>query len=273
MHGLGNDFIVLDLRSGIKLPPKTVLAALTDRKTGIGCDQLITINQPQDEQADAYMGIYNAPDASMAQACGNATRCVASLLMQESDCDQITIQTVAGLLVCRALNDEKTMIEADMGAPKLNWADIPLKEEKDTLHLGIGQGAIHDPVAVNVGNPHAVFFVDDVESLDVPSIGPDFEHHPLFPEKANIEFAQVLDNKRIRMRVWERDTGETQACGSAACATIIAAVRRGLADRRCEVILNGGSLHFEWRENDDHILMSGPASFVYKGEIDISDFN
>lgn len=237
------------------------MAAMTHRKMGVGCDQLIPMMPPQDERADVFMRIINSPDATEAQACGNATRCVADILMKEKGRDNVVVQTVAGLLYCT--REPNGLITVDMGVPKLKWNEIPLSKQCDTLCMPLPG----DPVGVNIGNPHAVFFVDEVEDLPMDKIGPKMEHDPLFPEKANIEYAKVIDRTHIRMRVWERDSGETQACGSAACATMVAAVRRGLVDRRCEVMLNGGPLQFYWRESDDHLFMTGPVAYVFKGEL------
>lgn len=262
MHGLGNDFVIIDCRETGVMPPKAQMAAITDRKRGVGCDQMIPILPAQDPKADAFMRIINSPDAREAQACGNATRCVADILMKEKGSDAAVIQTVAGFLYCSKEKDGK--ITVDTGVPKTGWRDIPLSKECDTLHLPLG-----DAVGVNIGNPHAVFFVEDVESFPVHEQGPQYENDPLFPEKANIEFVRVLDRQHIRMRVWERDSGETEACGSGACAAVVAAVRRGLADRKCEVILNGGILGFHWRESDGHLLMTGPATCVFEGVIDV----
>jgi diaminopimelate epimerase len=262
MHGLSNDFIIIDCRKTGKMPPRATMSAMTHRKTGIGCDQLIPILPPQDERADAFMRIINRPDATEAQACGNATRCVADILMNEKGEDAAVIQTVAGLLYCTRDN-ASGLITVDMGVPRVEWNEIPLSKQCDTLHLPL-EG---DPVAVNIGNPHCVFFVDDAESYNVAIRGPLVENDPLFPEKTNVEYATVLDRAHIRMRVWERDAGETEACGSAACGTIVAAVRRGLVDRQCEVMLNGGPLQFHWREEDDHLLMTGPVAYVFEGTI------
>ena len=267
MHGLGNDFIIFDVRGGAALPDKDVLSGLTERRTGIGCDQIIVLDKPKDAEADIFMKILNAPDISEAQACGNATRCVASLLMNELDKDQVTIQTVAGLLPCEAVEGNRNRICADMGEAKLEWNEIPLAEKCDTLHLGIGVEEAHDPVAVNIGNPHAVFFIDNVEMAPVREWGTRIEHDRMFPERTNVEFAQIIDRKTIRMRVWERSAGETAACGSAACATIVAAVRRDLADRKADVLLNGGTLNLEWRESDGHVLMTGPVAYIFDGEL------
>lgn len=267
MHGLGNDFVILDLRDGSPLPARETIAALTDRKTGIGCDQFIPVLPAKNPAADAYMMILNAPDATEAEACGNATRCVARMIMDEQNKDHLIIETMVGLLECRRTHDQR--ITVDMGIPKLAWSDIPLSEQRDTLHIGIGEGPAQDPVGVNVGNPHLVFFVDDVERFPVQELGPRFEHDPIVPQRANIEFVEVLSPTELRMRVWERDAGETQACGSGACAAHIAAVRRGLAERKARVILNGGALDFHWREEDDHILMTGPAAYVFEGKIEV----
>lgn len=266
MHGLGNDFIILDLRDGTPLPPRNKIAPLTDRKTGIGCDQFIPVLPPQNPAADCFMRILNHPDASEAEACGNATRCVASILMDESGKDIVVIETVAGLLKCRRDGD---MIQVDMGVPKTDWQDIPLTEECDTNHLNIEIGGVRDPGAANIGNPHCVFFVENAETLDIAALGPLAEHHPLFPEKTNVEFVHIIDRNTMRMRVWERDTGITMACGSAACGTMVAAFRRDLVDRKCEIILDGGSLFFDWRENDGHLFMTGPVTFVFEGQVDI----
>ena len=260
MHGLSNDFVIIDCREGGEMPPREIMAAITHRKTGVGCDQLIPILPPQDPGADAFMRIINAPDATEAQACGNATRCVADILMNEKGTDEAVVQTVAGLLSCT--RGEDGLITVNMGVPRIKWDDIPLSHECDTLHLPL-EG---DPAAVNIGNPHCVFFLEeDVETYPVREVGPRFEHDSIFPEKANIEFVNVIDRTHMRMRVWERDTGETDACGSAACGVMVAAVRRGLADRQCEIMLNGGPLQFHWRESDDHLFMTGPVAYVFEG--------
>lgn len=266
MHGLGNDFIVVDLRYGGELPPKDKIAALTNRKTGIGCDQFIPVLPAKSDKADCFMRIFNAPDASEVEACGNATRCVADLLMKDLGKDAVTIETVAGFLECTRESDGG--ITVDMGVPKLDWNNIPLSKEMDTLDINTKTSNLPNGVGVNIGNPHCVFFLDeDVEDFDVKGIGSKIENHALFPNKTNVEFCNIMDRQTIRMRVWERDAGETDACGSGACATAVAAMRRGLVDRKCRVILNGGGLTFHWRESDDHILMSGPATYVFDGEV------
>lgn len=263
MHGLGNDFVIIDNRLGDRPLTPEQIRLISDRRFGAGCDQLMLLEAAKSAGADCFMRIYN-PDASEAGACGNGTRCVAAMLMGESGRDHCTIETVSGLLACRMVEDG--MVEVDMGVPRLNWQDIPLSEERDTLHLGIGDGdTLSDPVAVGMGNPHCVFFVRDAEKFPVESLGPSVERHALFPERTNVEFAQILSTSKIRMRVWERGTGVTQACGSGACATMVAAVRRGLTGRKAEIVLDGGSLFLEWREGDDHVLMTGPAAYVYDG--------
>lgn len=265
MHGLGNDFVVVTADKPEAFTADQV-RQVADRRTGIGCDQLLVIEPAQSPGADLFMRIYN-PDGSQAQACGNGTRCVAHLWMAENGADACTIETVAGLLACkRAAND---MVEVDMGVPRLDWQDIPLAEEKDTLHLGVMSGDLTDPVAVNVGNPHTVFFVENADRVDVTGLGSQVERHVLFPERTNVEFAQVLGPDKIRVRVWERGTGLTQACGSGACATMVAAVRRGLTGRKAEIVLDGGSLFLEWRE-DDHVMMTGPVAYSFKGTLGAS---
>jgi diaminopimelate epimerase len=261
MHGLGNDFVILDLRDGTSPPAPHKIAAIANRKTGIGCDQLIILEPKKNPESALFMAIYNQ-DGSEAEACGNATRCVASLIMNETGKDMVVIETVAGTLPCWKEPDGR--ITADMGEPKFGWKDIPLAKEIDTLHLGIGEGEVKDPVGVNVGNPHAVFFVKDVEKLDVKTIGPGFESHELFPRKVNVEFVEVRSPTELRMRVWERNAGETHACGSGACATLVAAVRRGLAERKADIVLDGGTLSIHWRD-DNRVLMTGAAALVFDG--------
>ena len=199
MHGLGNDFVILDLRDGQSPPAPAKIAAIANRKTGVGCDQLILLRPRQNPESALFMQIYNQ-DGSVAEACGNATRCVASLIMGQTGEDMVVIETMAGLLPCWREPDGR--ITADMGEPKFGWQDIPLSKETDTLHMGIGAGEVKDPVGINVGNPHAVFFVNNVEALDVQGIGPSFETDALFPNKINVEFAEVkkpyaIENARM----------------------------------------------------------------------------
>lgn len=266
MHGLGNDFVILDARaSALALTPAAV-RAIADRRRGIGCDQLIVIEAARGSTSDAWMTIYN-PDGSESGACGNATRCVAWLLMRESGADRVVIETRAGLLDAESRGDK--MVAVDMGPARLDWRELPLAEAVDTLHLGIAAGPLADPVGVSMGNPHAVFFVDDVAAIDLEAVGPGLEHHPLFPERTNVEIVQVLGPETLRMRVWERGAGITQACGTGACATLVAAARRGLTGRKAEVVLDGGSLFIEWLA-DDHVLMTGPVALAFSGTVDPS---
>lgn len=263
MHGLGNDFAVIDVTAGGTITPDQA-QKIADRRRGVGCDQVLVMEKPKNPKASVFMRIYN-PDGSEAQACGNGTRCVASLYMAQNNLKECIIETVAGLLPSRITQDG--LIQVDMGVPRTKWEEIPLSQECDTLNLGImhGRQTMNDPVAVNVGNPHTIFFVDDVMKVELEKIGPEVENHVLFPERTNVEFAQILSPEKIRVRVWERGTGVTQACGSGACATIVAAARRGLTGRKAEIVLDGGSLFMEWRSEDNHILMTGAATRVYEG--------
>ncbi|MDH3335425.1 MAG: diaminopimelate epimerase, partial [Rhodospirillaceae bacterium] len=212
-------------------------------------------------EADVFMRIYN-PDGSEAGACGNATRCVAELMMNEKKSDHVAIETISGLLDAERTPDG--LYSVDMGPARFDWRDIPLSEACDTLHLPISEGGLSDPVGVSVGNPHAVFFVDDAEAVDLAGIGPVIEHHKLFPQRTNVEVVQVLANDKIRLRVWERGAGITRACGSGACAAAVAAAQRKLTGRTVEVILDGGSLKIEWLA-DNNILMTGPVATSFSG--------
>ena len=264
MHGLGNDFVVLDARQrSLALTPAKV-AAIADRRTGVGCDQLVVIEAARSGGSDCWMSIYNA-DGSEVGACGNASRCVAWLLMEESGRTEVVLETRAGLL--DAERRGPLSVAVDMGPARLDWRDIPLAQASDTLHLGLNIGALTDPVGVSMGNPHAVFFVDDVESIDLAALGPLVERHPLFPERTNVEIAQLLPSGGIRMRVWERGAGITSACGTGACATLVAAARRGIAGRAAELVLDGGVLAIEWLD-DDHVLMTGPVALSFSGQLD-----
>jgi diaminopimelate epimerase len=262
MHGCGNDFVILDERpTPLPLTP-TRSAAIANRHTGIGCDQLI-IMQPA-ATADAFMRIRN-PDGSEAGACGNATRCVADILMRQTGRTQVTIRTISGDLP--AIRRPDGSIQVDMGPPGLDWSDIPLAHPVDTLHLDLpGQ-----PAAASMGNPHATFFVADLTAIDITSLGPRLEHDPLFPHRANIGFAEIIDPTTIRLRVWERGAGLTRACGSGACATLVNAHRRGLTHRRAAVIVDGGTLDIEWRD-DNHVLMTGPVATAFTGQIDLEAY-
>ncbi len=262
MHGLGNDFVVLDSRTrDLGISPRRA-AWLADRQRGIGCDQVIVL-EPAGPGADVFMRILN-PDGSEAGACGNATRCVASLVAGELGRDRVTVRTIAGELPVERLPGD--LWRADMGAPRLGWQEVPLAAECDTLHVPLAFGPLSDPAACSMGNPHATFFVADLAALDCAALGPQLERHPIFPDRANIGFAQVLAPDRIKLVIWERGAGLTLACGSGACATIVNAARRGLTGRRASVELPGGVLEMEWRA-DDHVLMTGPVATSFRGEI------
>ncbi|MEO5372856.1 MAG: diaminopimelate epimerase [Alphaproteobacteria bacterium] len=264
MHGLGNDFVVFDGRAAPLAIGPTEARAVADRHTGVGCDQLVVMEPPHAPTADVFMTIRNA-DGGEVSACGNATRCVGALLMAETGRDRVIIETRAGLLDARRAEDG--LVSVDMGPARLDWREIPLAVEMDTLHLHLGAGPLADPVGVSMGNPHAVFFVADAEAVDLARFGPPLEHDPLFPERANIEVVQVLGPARLRMRVWERGSGITRACGTGACAAVVAAARRGLAGRRAAVVLDGGTLTIDWRD-DGRVLMTGPARVSFTGVLD-----
>lgn len=264
MNGLGNEIVVLDLRGTSHVVSAEEARAIA-RFERARFDQLMVLHDPVSEGTDAFVRIYNA-DGSEAGACGNGTRCVAWAILRGSGRDTTTVETVAGFLECRRVAND--VFSVDMGEARFDWRDIPLSHEvPDTdalpLHRTVpGLPPLAAPVGVSMGNPHAVFFVADAAAYDLPAIGPGLEHDPLFPERANISFAEVVDRGRIVLRVWERGAGETLACGSGACATAVAAIRRGLTDRRVEVRLPGGALVIEWRE-DGHVLMTGPAEFEW----------
>ena len=261
MHGLGNDFVVLDGRSRT-LPGMTsgLAAALADRHTGIGCDQLIVLEPST--SADFRMRIWNA-DGGEVEACGNASRAV-GLLHGEA----ATIETAGGVL---RVSPDANGVSVDMGAPRFEWDAIPLAYAMDTQTLPVAWDELTEPSAVNVGNPHVVFFVPDCGAVELDRLGPEIEHDPLFPERVNVNVATVTDRNSIRLRVWERGVGETRACGTGACATAVAGIRQKLVERSVKVTLRGGSLAIEWR-NDGAIVMTGPASESFRGEFNSLDF-
>jgi diaminopimelate epimerase len=264
MHGLGNDFVVLDQRRDPIEIDAAGARAIADRRTGIGCDQLLLLEPPRDARVQVFMRIFN-PDGSEAEACGNGTRCVAGLIAAETGRGVVIIETVAGLLP--ATINEAGIATVDMGAPRFDWCDIPLSRETDTLHVELRRGPLSDPACTNMGNPHATFFVDDAEAIDLAALGPLLEHDPLFPERANIGVATVRDRQTIRFRVWERGVGITPACGSGACAAMVAAHRRGLIDERVTAMLDGGNLAITWPDRG-HVLMTGPTALSFEGTFD-----
>jgi diaminopimelate epimerase len=266
MHGLGNDFVVLDGRAAPIALTAAQVRAIADRHTGVGCDQLVIVGASRNGEADAFMRIFNA-DGGEIEACGNATRCVAAVAMAEKGTRAAVIETVAGLLAADAVGDG--IVAVDMGPARLDWQQIPLAEARDTLRFAVEAGPLHEATAVNMGNPHAVFFVDDAEAVPMETWGPVVEHHPLFPERTNVEVVEVIAPDRIRMRVWERGTGVTRACGTGACASVVAAHRRGFTGRKVHVVLDGGTLFIEWRA-DGRVRMTGPVTTSFKGTLEPS---
>jgi diaminopimelate epimerase len=264
MHGLGNDFVVIDARKHAVALDEAAARRIADRHRGVGCDQVIVIEPAKNGHADAFMRIRNA-DGGEVSSCGNATRCVASLLMRESGAKTARLETRAGVLEAAAKGEA---VAIDMGPARTGWRDIPLAEAQDTLHLNLAAGPLKNPVAVSMGNPHAVFFVPDAEAVDLATLGPGLEHDKLFPERANIGVAQVIAPDRIRLRVWERGAGLTLACGTGACAALVAANLRGLTGRKATLVLDGGDLEIEWRD-DGHVIMSGPVATAFTGTLSL----
>jgi diaminopimelate epimerase len=259
MHGLGNDFVVVDARAQPLAITESMARALGDRHRGVGFDQLAVIsNSNASSSSDVHLTFYNS-DGSTSSACGNATRCIARYLMDQSAKDTLSLTTDHGTLLAQDMGGEMTAI--NMGPPQLNWREIPLSHSLDTLELPI-DGA---PTATGMGNPHCTFFVDDVASIDLETQGALIEHHPLYPERTNVQFAQIIGPNHIRMRVWERGVGVTLASGSSSCATAVAAARRGLTGREVRIDLDGGTLHIDWRENG--VWMTGPSMHVFSGTL------
>jgi diaminopimelate epimerase len=270
LNGIGNEIAVLDLRgTGLTVSGAEARAIATG--DGLAFDQLMVLHEPRSTGTDAFMTIFNR-DGSQAESCGNGTRCVAFILMRGTPREKLVLETAAARLEC--LRKSETIFTVDMGRPRLAWNEIPLRDPfHDTRNIELQIGPIdapvlHTPSAVNMGNPHAIFWVDDVEAYDLGKIGPLLENHPLFPERANISLAHVTSRAHIALKVWERGTGLTRACGSAACATVVAAIRKGLTDRRAVVSLPGGDLDIEWRESDEHVLMTGPVEFEFETRLD-----
>lgn len=254
MHGLGNDFVVLDSRASGGLPDAATVAAMADRHRGVGFDQLAVI-LPGDN-ADARLVFYNA-DGSVSAACGNATRCIARFLLDEAGAQALRLATDHAVLLAEDAGGGLTRV--NMGAPVLDWAGVPLARDVDLLHLPIAG----DPVATGMGNPHMTFFVPDADAVDLRSFGPEHEHHPLYPRRTNVEVVQVLSDSEIVLRIWERGAGITLASGSCSCAVVVAAARRGLTGRRVRVNVPGGVLEIDWRA--DGVWMTGPTAHVFDG--------
>ena len=269
MNGAGNDFVVVDALARPFTPSEDQVRALADRQTGEGFDQLIAMEAS--DTADAFMRVWNA-DGSMVQTCGNALRCVGWLLMEAKGVDRVVIDTGAGPTTATRAGDRRVTV--DMGAPRLDWDQVPLAEEMDTRGIELQVGPIdapvlHTPGAVSMGNPHVVFFTDRQDDGFVTGSGSLVEHHPLFPEGVNVGFAKVLDRSHIRLRVWERGAGLTKACGTGACAAQVAAVRRGLTERKATVVVDGGELVIDWDEASGHVLMTGPVEIERTGTLSV----
>ena len=265
MHGCGNDFVMLDAR---EMPlPALNWQKIADRRFGIGCDQIVILGRSV--EAHVFMRIINS-DGSEVASCGNASRCVGWLIRSEHpELTTVRIETLAGVIEAIVNNHTVTV---DMGEPRLEWNEIPLSEATDTLHMKIGEAMLQDPVGVSMGNPHAVFFVPDIHEVPLAELGPVLEHHALFPERANIGIAHVAWKNEIHLRVWERGAGLTLACGTGACAALVAAVRLGLAARKAQVHLPGGLLLIEWQESDNHVLMTGEVAMSYQGAFDETSY-
>jgi len=263
MNGCGNDFVIIDARSRGALPlSETQARAIADRDAGIGCDQVIAVERSI--RGDAFMRIWNH-DGGAVEACGNAARCVAWLLMEEGGAASRRIETPTGLLYAERVSDK--IITVDMGSPLLRWEEIPLARPMDTARMKFEASGLTEPGAVNMGNPHVVFFVNEVRATPIENLGPRIEHDPMFPERVNVGFAEVRSQTQIRLRVWERGAGLTKACGTGACAAVVAAHRQGRTGREVEVLVDGGSLQIEWRAGDDRVLMTGPVELEASGEL------
>ena len=266
MQGLGNDFVVFDARESAIELNSTQAKALADRHFGIGCDTVVVI-RPGSAEADATVLFYHA-DGTESESCINASRCVARLLLDERGQARVKLSTRGGMLVCSDAG--KGLVTVDMGEPRLDWQQVPVASAVDTVNFPLDIGGNSIPVsAVSMGNPHCVLFVPDAEKAPVTTLGPKIETLPFFPRRTNVEFAQIVDSATIRMRVWERGVGVTLACGTGACATAVAAIRRGLAGRKVKLVLDGGTLAIEWREDDGHVLMTGPTAIPFSGHVDL----
>ena len=269
MNGAGNDFVVVNALETPFQPTVEQVRAIADRQTGEGCDQLIAL-EPS-EQADAFMRVWNA-DGGMVETCGNALRCVGWVLMQSTGKDEVRIDTLGGMTTARRAADDG-QVTVDMGAPRLDWTQVPLAEEMDTRGIELQIGPIDDPVlhtpgAVSMGNPHVVFFMDHAPNDGfVRGSGSLIEHHPLFPEGVNVGFVHAISPDHIRLRVWERGAGLTKACGTGACAALVASARRGVTGRHATVDVDGGRLVIDWDEASDHVFMTGPVEVERTGTL------
>jgi diaminopimelate epimerase len=270
MHGLRNDFVIVDGRDQPYTPSAEEIVRICDRREGVGGDELLVIEQPgsrtNDSETYAFVRIFN-PDGREVEACGNATRCVGWLFLQESKREEIVVATLGGKLGCRRAGEKRVAVQ--MGRLRTDWQDIPVAQEMDTLHLEIGAGPLRDPVGMNIGNPHAVFFVDNLDAIDLQTYGPELQNHPLFPEEANIGVAELIDSKTLKLAVWERPGTMTTACGTGACVAVGAAHRRDLTnEKRMKVIMPAGSVEIELKE-DDSVIMTGPVDVCYTGYLPV----
>jgi len=260
MHGLGNDFVVIDSTKNQYTINKSSIQLISDRRFGVGCDQVIEMKPSAKE--DIYMKIYNS-DGTEAEACGNAARCVAGLLFASNQKKEVSIETVAGVL--KAESEEDGLIKVDMGKPSFFWKDIPLSS--DISHISFEELSLINGLAVNMGNPHIVFFVKDINEVDINKVGPLVENSPYFPEKVNVEVCQIINKSKVKVTVWERGAGKTLACGTGACAALVAAYKNNLTNPTAEIVLNGGSLNITWNVNsNEHVIMSGPIAVSFLGD-------
>jgi len=266
MHGLRNDFVIVDGRETPYTPSVAEIVRICDRYEGVGCDTLLVVEQPRLGKAYASARIFN-PDGREVEACGNASRCLGWLLLKECACYEVRIETIGGVLTCHHAGEKQVAVE--MGKLRTGWREIPLSREMDTLHLGIGAGPLQDPVGMNIGNPHAVFFVDNLDAIDLTKYGPELQNHPLFPEQANIGAAQLIDPKTLKLSVWERPGMLTTACGTGACVAVAAAYRRGLTtEKQMTVLMPGGSVEIELSQNNT-VVMTGPVEICYAGYLPV----
>ena len=262
MHGLGNDFVIVDQRINTLPVSSKLIQYLSHRHLGIGCDQFITLDndRTQDDRADIYMRIFNA-DGTEVSACGNATRCIGAYLQRQTGKSLHKVRTTADILITTVI--DKNTVSVNMGQPSLRWQDIPLSKDVDTLFLPIDIPGMSVPAAVSMGNPHLIFFVSSVNGFELERFGRELSCHPLFPEQTNVEIVQVLSRQELRMRVWERGTGITMSCATGACASVVASIKRGLVDNTVTVKLDGGDLEINY--NHDTVTMCGAISFSFEG--------
>ena len=266
MHGLGNDFVIFDDIDGLTLTPE-ILQKIAHRQLGVGFDQLIVLKKSA--AADVRMDIYNS-DGSMAGACGNATRCIGHLVGQRLGLKWVSIDTDGGLL--KAQNISANFVRVNMGQPEFGWREIPLASDTTSFDLDFPAIGLMDGFALSIGNPHVVFFGKDWSDEQVQTLGPKIENDPIFPNKVNVSFAKIMDDKTIELKTWERGAGYTLACGTGACATAVAAISKKLTGRKVDVQMRSGSVTIEWDDKND-VWMSGPVAKAFQGELDLEDYN